>query len=39
MAQGVRIETKAGIWVQTPTRGILPYFWETVLEDYTVYEG
>lgn len=31
MAQGVRIETEASVRVQTPTRGLMPYFQEIVL--------
>lgn len=28
MAQGVKIETEAGVGMQTPTRGLMPYFRE-----------
>ncbi len=38
MAQGVRVETEAGVWVRTPTCGLVPYFLEIMFQDYIGYE-
>ena len=39
MAQGVRVETEASAWVQTPIRGLMRYFLEIMHPDYSDYEG